>query len=291
MKLFKRTKGAQPDAQQEQTSIAMAQPAVANPKEIADLVAALDPSPDTTTTTSAAPAATTVEVPEASPAPTAETPEAKAEREKAEKEAQKAAKKAEREKIAAEKKAKREEEAAKKKAEREAKKAEREAAKAAKPKTIHFGSDKVGRIKHTLGEQLGDYMVLTMQDAMLTGDDLVAKQNETLETIGKMGSKVKNRAVFLFDFVSGKKKELNEVLERTLRVLARDGKLVSGDKGNLHADLIAKPYAPSAARAMGNNTLNLFRTLKLIQAGTEKQTFVANPDSLLLAKANSLLGL
>jgi len=211
---------------------------------------------------------------------------------KAEKERVAAEKKAQREADAAAKKAKREEEKKQKEAERAAKKAAKEAEKAAKPKRVYFGSDKVGRLQHTLGEKFGDFMVLTTSDAALTGDDLAAKQKETVGIIEAMGSKVKNRATFLIDFVSGKSKELNNVLAICLRTLHADGKIVTGDKGNFHAALIAKPYAPSAARAMGNNTVNCFRQLKLlVPHATEKQTYVANPDSLLLAMANEKLGI
>jgi flagellar biosynthesis GTPase FlhF len=223
--------------------------------------------------------------------------EAKAqrEREKAEKkaarEAQKADAKAKREQEASEKKAARETEKQRKADERAAKKAEREAAKLAKPKRVFFGADKVSRLKHSMGEKFGDYMVLTTADATLTGDELAAKQQETVEIIEKMGVKVKNRATFLLDFVSGKTSKLNNVLEIGLRTLSTDGKIVTGDKGNFHTALLAKPYAPSAARAMGNNTVAMFRLLKLIVGNGDKQTYVANPDSLLLAAAKSKLGI
>jgi len=223
------------------------------------------------------------------------SPEEIAAEQKAANEARKAEEKAKRDAERAEKKAKREQEKADAKAERERiaaeKKAAREAEKAAKPKTVYFGQDKVGRLQHTLGEKFGDYMVLTVSDAALTGDDLKAKQDETVAILNAMGQKVKNRAAFLFDFCSGKRAELNRVLQYGLEVLHRDGNIVTGDKGNFHAALIGHPYAPSAARAMGNNTVAMFRLLKLIVPSGDKQTYVANGDSILLSIANSKLGL
>lgn len=204
---------------------------------------------------------------------------------KVEADAAKAAKKAEAEaakKVAAEKKA----EAA------AAKKAEREAAKAAKPAPVprKFYATKVERVSDKLGAQLGDYTVLTVTDAALTGSDLAAKQQETLDIIKKAGSKVQNRMTLLIEFVAGKSSKLNEVITRALTLLKNDGHIKTGDKGNLHANLIAKPYSPAAARAMGNNTVAALRDLKLIAKGADG-SYVANPESLMLIKVNGMLGL
>jgi hypothetical protein len=100
--------------------------------------------------------------------------------------------------------------------------------------------------------------------------------------IDGMGVKVKNRATMLLEYAAGKTDRLNNVIATALKVLAEDGKLVSGDKGNLFQTLLAKPYSPSAARAMGNNTLNMMAQLKLV-VQSEKQVYVPNPESLLLA--------
>lgn len=199
-------------------------------------------------------------------------------------------------KAAAEKKAK---EAADKKAARDKAKAEKEAAKVAagtdeepaapKEKRQYFAK-KEDRIKYRLGEKLGDFMVLELDDANLEGDALKAKQDETFKVIAEMSVKVKNRASLLLDFVAGKTAKLNNVIATAFKVLSADGKLTTGDNGNLHAALLKKPYSPSAARAMGRNTITLMEKLKVINK-TAKGEFVANPNSLLLANVKAMLAL
>lgn len=167
----------------------------------------------------------------------------------------------------------------------EAAKAARAAKAAALPPKaarVFYGKNKVARLRATLGDKLGDYMVLTLDDAALEGEALKAKQDETLAVIDAMGIKVKNRATNLLEFAAGKSIRINNVIATALQVLARDGQLTTGDRGNLFTTLLAKPYAPSAARAMGNNTLNMLRQLKLTDFGL-KGVYVANPESLLLA--------
>lgn len=237
------------------------------------------------------------EVIELSGAPQAETPEqakariaaekqAEKERKAKEKEEQKAAAKAEREKKAAEKKA-------------AEKKAQKEAEKAAKPqaaKRIYF-ADRADRIAHRLGSDLGNYMVLEIADAALEGEALKAKQDETFAVIKAMNKKVKNRASLLLDYAAGKSKSLNSVISIAFKLLKRDGKLTTGDKGNYVTTLLSKndvnprPYSPGAARAMSNNTVSLLKQLKVITDGGEKQTYVPNPNSLIAAKINGMLGL
>lgn len=177
-------------------------------------------------------------------------------------------------------------------AEKAAKKAEREAAKAAKPASVPrvFFASKNARIEAHLGEKLGDYTVLTLSDAALTGDDLKAKQQETMDAIKVAGVKVQNRATLLIEFVAEKSSKLNEVISRALTLLFKDGKIKTGDKGNLHLNLLSKPYSPAAARAMGNNTVAALKLFKMIQKN-EAGEYVANPESLMLMKANGLLGL
>jgi hypothetical protein len=196
--------------------------------------------------------------------------------------------------VSDEDKAKAAKEAADKKAARDKdraeKKAKREVEAAAKPKVVHYGNDKVRRIKETLGDKLGDLLVLELADAALEGEALAQYQSDVLAMIGKLPIKVKNRAMLLLDYVAGKSSELNNVITTAFRALHADGKLVSGDEGNLHQALLKKPYSAGAARAMGRNTINLFVAMKIVTKG-EKQEFAANPASMLRAKVNSQLGL
>src|SRR5690606_27785248 len=103
-----------------------------------------------------------------------------------------------------------------------------------------------------------------------------------------MNKKEQNRASNFVEWLSGKKSRLNNVLERVLKVLERDGVLTTGNEGNVIKDLLARPYSLGSARAMGGNTIGMFADLKVIVADG-KGKFVPNPDSLLLMKAKSLL--
>ena len=150
-------------------------------------------------------------------------------------------------------------------------------------------ADKVDRLKDRVGASLSEYTVLTTADAMVDESELGAVMERTLEIIRAMNSKEKNRASNFIEFLSGKKAKLNNVLERVLRVLDRDGFIQTGAEGNVIKDLIARPYSIASARAMGGNTIGMYADLKVILADG-KGRFVANPDSLLLAKARSLLG-
>lgn len=160
-------------------------------------------------------------------------------------------------------------------------------AKRAAPTRKHY-ADKIERLKDRVGAALPEYAVLTAADAV---DEAALGEvvERTLGIIRNMNSKEKNRASNFIEFLSGKKAKLNEVLERVLRVLDRDGFLTTGNEGNVMKDLIARPYSPASARAMGGNTIGMYADLKVI-IPDGKGRFVANPDSLLLAKARALLG-
>lgn len=157
--------------------------------------------------------------------------------------------------------------------------------KAPKEPRVFFGKDKVRRLSTTVAP---DFLVLTTADAMLEGEALTAAQEATKELIGKMGDKVKNRATNLIEAVAGRGK-LNNISTTALNVLARDGFIQTGDKGNFHAALLAKPYSPAAARAMGNNTVHAFRLLQVVVG--EKGRYVANPDSVYLSILAGQMGL
>ena len=148
-------------------------------------------------------------------------------------------------------------------------------------------ADKVERLKDRMGASLSEYAVLTTEDAL---DDAAvsAAMTKTLEIIHAMNSKEKNRAGNFMEFIAGKRAKLNNVLDRVLKTLDRDGFLTTGNEGNVFKDLIARPYSPASARAMGGNTVSMFADLKVIVADG-KGRFIANPDSLLLMKAQSML--
>jgi hypothetical protein len=149
-------------------------------------------------------------------------------------------------------------------------------------------SDKVERLKDRVGASLAEYTVLTTADALVDEEELGKVMERTLEIIRGMNSKEKNRASNFIEFLSGKKAKLNNVLERVLGVLDRDGFIQTGNDGNVIKDLIARPYSIGSARAMGGNTIGVYADLKVILPDG-KGRFVPNPDSLLLAKARSML--
>lgn len=153
-------------------------------------------------------------------------------------------------------------------------------------------ADKIERLKDRIGADLPEYSVLTLQDASsIVGDEeLKAITERTMDIIRGMNSKEKNRATNFMEYLSGKRAKLNAVLERVLRVLARDGYLQTGNEGNVHKDLLSAEYSAASARAMGGNTLGMFADLKVIlPLEGHKGRFVANEDSLLLAKAQAML--
>jgi hypothetical protein len=83
--------------------------------------------------------------------------------------------------------------------------------------------------------------------------------------------------------------ELNEVLKRTLTLLHKDGKVTSGDKGNLQVNLLAKPYSIGTARSQANQMFMALPALQIVIK--DKGNMVPNPDSALLMAINAKLGL
>lgn len=151
-------------------------------------------------------------------------------------------------------------------------------------------TDKVERLKARVGDQLAEYSVLTTAEVPMDDAALNEVMERTMDIIRAMNKKVGNRGVGFIEWLSGKKTSLNNVLERTLRLLKDDGYLQTGDEGNLMKNLLARPYSQASARAMGGNTVVMFKELKVIlPVEGNKGRFVANPDSLLLAKAMSML--
>jgi hypothetical protein len=219
----------------------------------------------------------------AAPAPTPATTDKKASTKKSTKKDDKAAAKA-----AA--KAKREEE---KKA-RDAKKAAEKAARDAAPKKerVFFGKRKVDRMKHEMTEAgFASVCVLTKSDAALTGEAATKRQKEVEGVINEMSDKVKNRATYLLLFVHRGQGKLNEVIRRAIGVLNRDGFIKTGDAGNLHQDLLKKPYEARSARAMGNNTVSMLKQLGVLIPGDadKKGHYVPNPESVILEKVNAAI--
>ncbi|CAB4121816.1 hypothetical protein UFOVP26_31 [uncultured Caudovirales phage] len=153
---------------------------------------------------------------------------------------------------------------------------------------IYF-SKKSDRIKHKLGDKVGDFLILEMSDATLDADTLKARQEEILSDIDtKLAKKVGEKAAQLLDWYS-KGGKLNEIMRRAFTVLVTENELTSGDKGNLQQDLLAKPYSLGTARSQANQVFMLFPFFKITVK--EKGRMIMNPDSVMLAKARSQLGI
>lgn len=147
-------------------------------------------------------------------------------------------------------------------------------------------ANKVERLSDTLGANMGDYLILEIQDALLEGDALKAKQAETLVVINEAGKKVQNRQTFILEFVAGKSATLNNVIQLALNALKANGTVSMNADDVFFQSLLAKPYTMNAARAMGNNTLAAMRLLKMVKA-TDKG-YAVNPQSVILAKLAEL---
>jgi hypothetical protein len=127
---------------------------------------------------------------------------------------------------------------------------------------------------------------LTLDPAKLTArhDLFIARLNERDAIATKVKEKIAMLLMWLKD--GG---ELNTVLERTLRLLHSAGTLVSGDKGNLELNLLAKPYTIGTARSQANQ---MFMALpELAICNKVKGSMTANPDSVLWPMIQKKLGL
>lgn len=138
-----------------------------------------------------------------------------------------------------------------------------------------------------LGERLGEFLVLEVADAGLDAAALKVRQDEILAVIDGLAKKVGEKATMLFGYMMNGGK-LNEVMLKTFTVLARDGKLTSGAKGNLQLEL-AEKYSPGTAASQANQMFMLLPALAITVK--EKGMMVANPDSMILMKMNAELSL
>lgn len=149
-------------------------------------------------------------------------------------------------------------------------------------------TDKTERLKDKLGAGLSEYSVLTLADAGVDEEELKVVMEKTMDIIRGLNKKESNWAVKMIEFLAGKKSSISEVTGTILKLLHTDGYISTGNDGNVFKTLVARPYSPGSARAMGGNNVGFMKDLKMIIADG-KGKFIANPDSLLLMKANSML--
>lgn len=151
----------------------------------------------------------------------------------------------------------------------------------AEPKAKKHYTNKVDRMKDTLGADFGKAMLLERGDLELKGKARAAKEDEVSALIKDSGVKVQNRITFILEFAQGKTASLNNVMQTALDLLESDGKITSGEKGNLVEALLKSGKTIATSRAMANNTITAMRTLRVI-IGKEPQVFYANPESVIL---------
>ena len=142
-----------------------------------------------------------------------------------------------------------------------------------------------------LGTRAADYLTLSTLDAELETDALNAKRDGFVDRMNDpdaIADKVREKMIMAIMFAADGG-ALNEVLKRTLTVLAADGHLTSGEKGNLQVNLLAKPYSKGTAASQSNQMFMALPELDICIK--EKGRMVANPDSTLLMAMNARLGL
>ena len=167
-------------------------------------------------------------------------------------------------------------------------------------RTTYTNSKASEVLKSRLGGSVADDLVLEVADADLTPEQLQAKQQELLDILnvrprqsadGSTQKKVAEKVVLLFSYLKTGGK-LNEVLNRTFRVLVRDGYVQMGKQGNLFADLLAKPYSVGTANAQGGQMMQMLPLLKIaLPDASNKGRLVVNPDSVILMRMVQMLGL
>jgi len=141
-----------------------------------------------------------------------------------------------------------------------------------------------------LGDKAADYLTFAMSDLDLTEEARAAKRAAFIERMNgeEIADKVREKVIILLTgFMKGG--TMNEVIKRAFTVLHADGKLTSGDKGNLQQNLLTKPYSLGTARSQANQIFMLFPELGITIK--EKGQMLPNPDSTILMKAYAELGL
>jgi hypothetical protein len=154
-------------------------------------------------------------------------------------------------------------------------------------KRVFWGRNKLGRLEHRLGADVDNALLFVMDELDLEGEPRSKLIGERKAEFKKLAVKVQNRATNVLEYVTGKTQRLNPVIEITLRLLAKDRKIETGDKGNLFLRLSAL-YTGGSARAMGNSTMGMLKALQIVTE-TGKQSYAPNADSTLLAAISDKL--
>lgn len=138
---------------------------------------------------------------------------------------------------------------------------------------VFYGLDKLRRLTDR-----GVAAVMLKSEESLTGDELAAAQQRTLDVVAKANQKVKNRTSNILEYVTGKTNTLNNLIRVCFNLVEKDGVLVTGEKGNMWSTL-STCYDPGTIRSGGNNSVAALRDLQIL-VKTEKG-YVKNSDSAL----------
>lgn len=169
------------------------------------------------------------------------------------------------------------------------------------PAFTSIGKKRSEVLAHRVGGKIDEALILEVDDAMLEPEALHAKQADLMKILdtrpdqSKPGTgdstqkKVAEKITMLFGWLKNGG-ELNRVMDITFRTLIADGEIVSGEKGNLHAALLKKPYSLGTCRAQAGQMLQMLPMLKIVTRA-EKDKLVANPNSLILMKVRAEFGL
>ena len=168
----------------------------------------------------------------------------------------------------------------------------------AAPRITYVGHKASEVLNARLGGKVGEMLILEAEDITLEPSALEAKQAELLALLNKRPGtgegdstqkKVAEKVVMLFSWLKNGG-GLNKVMDITLRTLIRDGEIISGEKGNLHKELLAKPYSKGTANAQSGQMMAMLPMLK-IATKADKGKLVLNPNSLVLQAARAQLGM
>lgn len=179
---------------------------------------------------------------------------------------------------------------AKPKRERKAK-AEKPDAEPKVPRVTFHGNSRSAVLDHRLKGKAHEFLILEAQDALLSEEELKAKQDELRDQLDNvLAKKVAEKAIMLFRDLGAGVAVKNEVMAITFQVLKRDGYIQSGDKGNLQQAL-GKKYSVGTSRSQSNQMFAMLPFLKITNKAGEKGKQEPNPNSALLPLIYNGLGL
>lgn len=152
----------------------------------------------------------------------------------------------------------------------------------AAPRVTYAGNARSAVLANRLGAGGDEFLALETADALLTPEQFADKATafkDELDT--KIAKKVAEKCIMLMKDLKAGGKVKNEVMRTAFEVLATQGKLTSGDKGNLQTALSAK-YSLGTSRSQSNQMFCLFPFLRITTRG-DKGVQVPNPESTIVA--------